>query len=166
MKLSALLVLSTTCLQLSMAQPLFPEQCLGIWKGTLYIHKLGAAMDSVQVQLTVEATADPNAWTWKTEYLSSRAPVVKDYVLRLKDAAAGVYAVDEGAGLELLEYRFGNKLYCVFETAGIMLTSSYELRGDELIFEVTAGEKQPASHKEVTNYSVANLQRVQFRRAR
>ncbi len=44
-----------------------------------------------------------------------------------------------------------------------MLTSSYELHGDELIFEVTSGKKIE-DRKEVTNYSVLSLQRVVFRR--
>jgi hypothetical protein len=44
-----------------------------------------------------------------------------------------------------------------------MLTSSYELQGDDLIFEVTSGKKIE-DRKEVTNYSVLGLQRVVFKR--
>ena len=45
-----------------------------------------------------------------------------------------------------------------------MLTSSYELQGDQLIFEVTSGRKIEDKN-EVTNYSVLNLQRVVFKNA-
>jgi hypothetical protein len=69
---------------------------------------------------------------------------------------------DEGGGLELTDYLVGNKLYSVFETGGFLLTSSYELLGDHLIFEVTSGKKETATHSEVATYATDNLQRVIF----
>lgn len=149
------------------AQNSFIEGCLGNWKGTMYIYGRGALKDSVSVTLTVAKTADADAdaWTWKTEYLSPKMPMVKDYVLRLKDAAKGHYITDEGGGVELMDYLFNHKLYCVFETAGVMLTSTYELRGNELIFEVTSGRKQTGDNQPLTNFSVDNLQRVVFRKS-
>lgn len=147
-----------------LAQTPFIEGCLGNWKGTMYIYGRGVLRDSVSVTLTVAKTGDADAWTWKTEYLSPKMPMVKDYVLRLKDAAKGHYVTDEGGGVVLMDYLFLNKLYCVFETAGVMLTSTYELRGKELIFEVTSGKKQPGDAPSVTNFSVDNLQRVVFRK--
>jgi hypothetical protein len=73
------------------------------------------------------------------------------------------YVTDEGNGIELMDYYFNNKLYSVFETHGVMLTSSYELQGNQLIFEVSSGKKLD-ENKEVNNYSVLNLQRVIFKR--
>jgi hypothetical protein len=120
--------------------------------------------DSVEVRLTVAKTDKPDSWTWKTEYLSVKMPMVKDYILRLKDASKNTYITDEGNGIELDDYLFANKLYCVFETSNIILTSTYELRGNELIFEVTSGKKGVVGNQEVVNYPVENLQRVVFRR--
>jgi len=100
---------------------------------------------------------------WKTSYRSKSNPMEKDYKLILKDASAQTYITDEGDGVELWNYSFTNKLYSVFETHDVMLTSSYELLGDQLIFEVTSGRKMEVG-KEVTNYSVLNLQRVVFKR--
>ena len=90
--------------------------------------------------------------------------MTKDYVLRLKDAAKNLYVTDEGGGIELTDHLFANKLYSVFETHDIVLTSTYELSGRELIFEVTSGKKQGVPNQEVTNYSVDNLQRVVFKK--
>jgi hypothetical protein len=147
-----------------LAQNAFTDACLGTWKGTMYIYSRGTLKDSVSVRLTVAKTEKPNAWTWKTEYLSPKMPMVKDYVLRLKDASKNIYVTDEGDGIELVDYLFNNKLYCVFETHNVLLTSSYELRGNELIFEVTSGKKETATNQEVINYPVDNLQRVVFRK--
>jgi hypothetical protein len=164
LKLFLLIVLAMTAVPQTFAQSLFPDRCLGVWKGTMHIYAYGTLKDSVEVRLTVARTTAPDAWTWKTEYLSEKLPAVKDYVVRLKDREKNLYVTDEGEGLELTDYLVGNKMYSVFETEGILLTSSYELRGQELIFEVSSGKKEPASHPSVTNYSVRNLQRVVFRR--
>ncbi len=164
MKEIVLIVLGICSLLLpGVAQTSFVEGCLGNWKGTMYLYNRGALKDSVSVKLTVAKTPDPGVWTWKTEYLSPTMPMVKDYTLRLKDPAKGLYITDEGE-IELMDYLFGQKLYCVFETQGITLTSTYELRGKELIFEVTSGKIQTGDGLSVRNYSVDNLQRVVFRK--
>ncbi len=148
----------------SMAQTTFVDTCLGNWEGTMYIYNRGMLKDSLSVKLTVKKMTAADAWMWKMEYLSPQMPMVKDYILRLKDASKGHYITDEGGGIELMDYLFENKLYCVFETSGVILTSTYELRGKELIFEVTSGKKQGVDNQPVTNYSVDNLQRVVFRK--
>jgi hypothetical protein len=150
--------------QFSLAQNLFADACVGTWNGQMYIYNKGTLKDSVKVRLTVAKTAQINEWIWKTEYLSPKMPMTKDYKLRLKDAPKNIYVTDEGGGIELVDYLFNNKLYNVFETHNIMLTSSYELRGNELIFEVTSGKKEVNPTGEVINYSVDNLQRVVFKR--
>lgn len=142
----------------------FPDKCAGRWSGMMIIYKHGVIRDSVKVVLTVTKIKDVPAWNWKTEYLSSKLPMTKDYILRLKDASKQWYVTDEGGGVELTDYLFGNKLYTVFETEGVMLTSSYELINDKLIFEVTSGKKIVATNNGITNYSVENLQRVEFSR--
>lgn len=146
------------------AQNLFGDRCVGRWAGMLFISRQGVVKDSVPVRLTVSPTSSPTAWGWKTEYLSTRQPMTKDYVLRLTDKAKTQYVTDEGDGLLLTETLYGQKLYGVFETQGVLLTSTYELTGNTLIFEVTSGKKEIAQHPEVTTFSVDNLQRVVFRR--
>lgn len=155
------LIFGLLCLQAASAQT-FADKCLGSWKGTMYMYGQGILRDSVNVKLTVAKTADPNAWTWKTEYLSATLPQVKDYILRFKDK--NMYVTDEGGGIELNNYVFENKMYNIFEVEGITLTATYELREKELIFEVTSGKKITAPNQAITNFSVSNLQRVVFKK--
>lgn len=68
-------------------------------------------------------------------------------------------------GIELINYLHADKLYNVFETAGVMLTASYELRGKELIFEVSSGRKLEEKQG-IVNYSVPNLQRAVLKRTK
>ena len=164
LKLFFISLINLILFQSLFAQNSFVENCPGIWKGTMYIYNSGSVKDSIDVKLTVAKTAITGEWKWKTEYLSDKLPIVKDYVLRLKDKEKNIYVIDEGDSVELYNYLFGNKLYCVFETEGIMLTSIYELKGEELVFEVTSGKKLPAINESVSNFSVNNLQRVVFRK--
>lgn len=159
---SSYIFLSSTCMNLS-AQENFAVKCEGKWKGTMYMYGKGQIRDSVPVELFVQKTSLPHTWVWKTNYLSNKNPMEKNYKLELKDTASQTYLIDEGDGIELWSYYFNNKLYSVFETHDVMLTSSYELQGNELIFEVTSGKKIE-DRKEVTNYSVLGLQRVVFKR--
>lgn len=144
------------------AQNDFISKCIGKWQGTMCIYSAGKLRDSVKVELTIAKTSTLNVWTWKTDYKSEKMPVVKDYKMKLSDTKPNCYITDEGDGIELENYLFNNKLYNVFETEGIMLTSSYELLNDKLIFEVTSGKKTSKDSSQVTNFSVSSLQRVIF----
>jgi len=147
------------------AQEIFADKCVGKWEGIMHIYAKGQLRDSVPVQLLVQKSTIPNTWIWKTSYLSKTNPMDKDYKLVLKDTATQNYITDEGDGIELRDYCFNNKLYSVFDTHQVLLTSSYELQGDQLIFEVTSGKKLDVN-KEVNNYSVLNVQRVVFKKVK
>jgi hypothetical protein len=142
------------------SQNYFGDRCLGTWGGTMYIYSHGTLRDSVKVKFEVAKSGKPNEWIWRTDYLSPTMPMVKNYLLRLVDESKGHYVTDERDGIVLHDYLVGNKLYSMFETEEIYLTSSYELRKDLLLFEVTSGRKLPDEKTGVRNFSVANVQRV------
>lgn len=138
----------------------------GKWKGTLIIWRENKIMDSVPTELTIKTIIKDSVWQWKTEYISTTMPVTKDYSLRVIDIQKGIYITDEGDGVELMNYTFGNKMFSNFETAGILLSSSYEWIGNDIIFEIASGKKIESNsvNTEVTNYSVKNLQKVIFKK--
>lgn len=128
------------------------------------MYKDGKVRDSVNIRFTVKPGTAPNTWSWKTDYLSEKMPMTKDYTLKVLNEAAQTYELDEGGGVALNDYHVGNKLYCVFETHDVMLTSTYELREGALIFEVTSGKKL-GERAGVVNYSVQHVQRAILRRS-
>jgi hypothetical protein len=144
-------------------QTSFPEKCLGIWTGTMHIYNRGSLVDSVFIKLNVTRTNAPDTFVWKTEYLSEKFPLIKDYKLVISDAGKGVFMTDEGDGIILMDYLFENKLYSVFETQGILLTSTYEWLGNQIIFEVTSGKELETTYG-VKSYSVLNLQKAVLRK--
>lgn len=144
-------------------QTSFPEKCLGIWTGTMHIYNRGSLVDSVFIKLNVTRTNASDTFLWKTEYLSEKFPLIKDYKLVISDAGKGVFMTDEGDGIILMDYLFENKLYSVFETQGILLTSTYEWLGNQIIFEVTSGKELETTYG-VKSYSVLNLQKAVLRK--
>lgn len=138
---------------------IFPEKCLGVWEGMLEIFNKGKFVDSVKIRFTAAKTDTAGTYIWKTEYLSKTRPMVKDYKLVVDSLNEGRYMLDEGGGVELFMYCVNNKLYGMFNVNDICLTSSNELIGDKLIFEVTSGKKV-ADSKDVKNYSISNVQRA------
>lgn len=153
----------------------FPEKCLGVWEGTMYMYKYNTIRDSVPVRFTVARTELDSVYTWKTEYLSPTRPAVKDYKL-VVDQGTGRYILDEGNDVKLIDTHIGKKLFSVFLVDDILLTSSYEFTGDTLVFEVTSGKPEKGSSQEgksileanqemvLKNYIFSNLQRVELRR--
>ena len=138
---------------------IFPEKCLGIWDGVMFIFNEGLLRDSVQVRFTAAKTEEGGVYIWKTAYLSPTRPMVKDYKLVVRDLSKGQYILDEGDGVEVMHYVVQNKMYSLFQVDDIYLTSSTEFLENQLIFEVTSGRQLNASD-EVKNYSFANIQRV------
>jgi len=149
--------------QPSFSQELLPDHMVGRWEGYLQLWSKGEKKDSVKVNLTIAALGK-DSWQWKMDYLSDKNPMTKDYVLRLRDREKQLFITDEGGGVELEDYVFGNKMFSLFETGEFWLTSTQELKGDQLIFEVTAGKKSAVLEKGVTNYSVTSMQRAIMKR--
>ncbi|MEM6723536.1 MAG: hypothetical protein AAF598_05820 [Bacteroidota bacterium] len=142
---------------------LFPEQCLGIWEGTMYLYSFNTVTDSVPVRFTAARTETEGTYTWKTEYRSEKYPITKDYQLIVDDPETGKYLLDEGDGIVLIEYQVGNKLYSMFQLEKTYLTASTELIGDQLVFEVTSGKAENTTQG-IQNYSFTNVQRVVYHR--
>lgn len=136
----------------------------GKWEGLMHIYKLGKLTDTVSVELTIQNLYKDSVWQWKTVYKSVKLPVVKDYVLRVKDASRGIYIVDEGDGIELLEYYADSSMYCQFETSGFLLSSVYTWKNNEIYYELTSASKIKKAKNDIFNFTIPNLQKVVFRK--
>jgi hypothetical protein len=138
----------------------FGSRCIGNWKGIMHIYSQGLLVDSVPATLDVQQEND-TLFTWKIGYLSEKSPLIKDYALIYK--GENHYQIDEGNGIKIDAYLFVNRLVSVFETEGILLTSTYEVRENELYFEVTSGTKEK-SDAQVQSYRVGFLQNIRFKK--
>jgi hypothetical protein len=160
MRIPVCLICVLACL-MTEAQTLFPDRCLGVWEGTMYIHAKGVLRDSVRVRRTIRRL-DSASWTWRTDYLSEKMPATKDYVLRRRDSSSNEFVVDEGGGVEIPGYLTGQRLYSVFETAGFLLTAAEELTPEGLLFEVVSARRSGKPDAPVGTFQVGSVQRVLF----
>ncbi|WP_224490615.1 hypothetical protein [Robertkochia flava] len=145
------------------AQSSFPEKCLGTWEGMLHIYSRGQLKDSVPVTLEVERTADPATFQWVTTYHSEEHPMVKPYQLKLQKPGSNTYVMIEEDDVSLFMYAFDNKLYSLFETENTILSNTYELRDNTLLFEVNSASQQ-ATGSVVNSYQIDYLQKAAFTR--
>ena len=146
------------------AQTSFPDRCSGTWEGWMHIYSKGVLRDSVRIKHLV-SPIDSMSWTWRTEYLSDKMPMVKDYVLRARDKAGIEYVIDEGAGIEIPMHLVGNRLYGIFETQGILLTATDELTPEGLILEVVSARRVSQTDSLVNNFQVNAVQRALLKKA-
>jgi len=165
MKLILCSLLAFTVLFVNTSSAQLPRKWIGNWSGTMHLFSHGELVDSVAVSFLVKPLPQDSSYTWKMEYNFPTMRTVQDYTLRVSDAAKGLFVIDEGAGIELACSLVGDKMYSLFEVQGTMLSACYELKGDELIFEVTSGKQAPSTCVGVTTYSPKNLQRVVLKRA-
>ncbi|MDX1406951.1 MAG: hypothetical protein R3330_02430 [Saprospiraceae bacterium] len=145
------------------AQDGFPENYAGVWTGTLYTFANSALENQIPVTLTIGPGPEKNIWSWKMEYQSPQNPSVKDYRLIAKSKEMGLYAMDEGSGNLVDATYYNPRLYSVFETNGILLTSVYTMTPDQIVLEVTAGQKS-GNTAHVINHPISSLQRGIFTR--
>lgn len=158
-----LLMVCLCCSVAAFSQKFFPDRCLGTWEGWMLIYSKGILKDSVMIRRTVNPI-DSLSWTWKTDYLSTKMPMTKDYILRAKDRTGIEYITDEGEGITIAMHLTGNRLTSIFETHGVLLTASEELTPDGLLFEVVSSKQVDARDAEVINYQVNAVQRALLKR--
>lgn len=126
----------------------------------MHMYNQGRLRDSIPVILEVTQQND-SVFGWKMEYLSEVMPITKPYRLIYK--GNNFYQTDEGEEILLDGYLFDKRLIFVFQVENILMTSAYELRKDELYFEVTSSTMKK-SDTEIQSYKVGALQHVLFKR--
>jgi hypothetical protein len=123
------------------SQP-FPAGWAGIWAGELEIFSVRGKVQSVPMELHI-AQIDSATWTWVIIYGEDKVAGKRDYLLRVVNAAMGLYDIDEQNSIVLNSSYLGGKLVEMFEVEGTLLLSTTEKAGDQLIFEILAGGSQP-----------------------
>ena len=126
----------------------FPEDWAGNWEGQLEIHNGGGKTMDLKMGLNI-APVDSGKYTFTILYYGKNGTDERLYELLTVDARKGHYQVDEKNSIVLDDYFFMNKLYSRFEVMGNLLLVTYELRGEEMIFEVISG-KMGEEHTVIT----------------
>lgn len=134
------------------AQKTFPKEFIGVWEGKMQIYKNGEIKDSVNTRQTIAESSEPDTWIWRTDYFSKLDTIVKDYLLKVIDKEKNHYAIDEQDGISLDCVLHQNKLFSSFSVQGNILTTSYQIIEDKLVFEVIMAYKVESEKGQVKSF--------------
>ena len=116
------------------------QQWLGIWKGNLVIHSPEGKKQEIPMQLHILSTDTIGRYAWTIIY--DKSP--RNYTLIAKDAGKGLYVIDENNGIILENQLFANTFFSSFEVMDNLLTCSYRLEGEKIVFEIFSMNKKKA----------------------
>jgi len=141
----------------------FVVKCEGNWKGKMDYYMQGNLIDQVDVTMSIKLINDSSkTWNWFTMYHLPDNEISKMYQLILINDVRGHYIMDEGDGVILDCFVFGNKMYSVFEVENNLLCAVYEIFPDKLVFEIISAKVPETQNKNPSNYSVDVYQRTEL----
>lgn len=147
----------------------FPENSVGIYKGTLQIHSVRGEQQ-IPMEFHLLATRNSTKFDYKLVYNGAS----RNYTLVVKDKAKGLFAVDENNGIILPAKYSKNTLFSFFEVQGNFLSSRMEFLENEVRFEIlftakknkiiTGGSKKAGGKTkkipEVFGYPITTIQKA------
>lgn len=138
-----LLLVLCAIVSFSASAQTFPQTWQGTWRGTLRIHTAKGIAQTVPMAVEIAPTADSLRWRFALMYGEDTVKGRRAYELVVLNRATGHYQFDEKNSIRLDAYLMTGRLLSAFTVQGTRLISTYERRGDELIFEIISGKDAP-----------------------
>ena len=145
----------------------FPEDAVGKYSGTLLIDSPRGKQE-IPMEFHLIKTDSVHRFDYKLIY----AGQPRNYTLIIKDKEKGICEVDENNGIILPSRFSGNTLFSFFEVQNNFLSSRFEFRKDELVFEILfSNTKQKTTSggtseqiPEVYGYPISTVQKAVLRK--
>ena len=110
----------------------FPNDFLGVYKGTLSIYNPSNEVQQIPMEFHLLETDSAHRFEFKLIYDGQ----ARNYFLLEIDSEKGLYDIDEDNGIILKTRLQNNTLFSFFEVNGSMLSSRYAFSGDQIDFEI------------------------------
>ncbi|MGB0896943.1 MAG: hypothetical protein ACPGU9_08385 [Flavobacteriaceae bacterium] len=118
----------------------FPEDFLGVYKGTLEITSTKGQQE-IDMEFHLLTTPTPGNYAYTLVYIADGKRQERHYSLIEKNKNKGQYMIDEHNGIFLNASVFGTTLYSVFEVSGNLLTTTETFYENAMDFEITMASK-------------------------
>jgi len=138
-KIILLILLSFSTVVYAQSINTFPVNWLGKWSGKLEIMNKAQVVKSLTMELLIDTiqSADSVAqWKWEITYIDGETIDNRKYILKEINSTTGEYAIDENNGIALSSFYFKENLFSYFKVGNILLSSTYRLENETIIFEI------------------------------
>lgn len=121
----------------------FPSDWVGDWVGELAIHTPKKKNQQlIPMELYIGKKDKEGKHSWTIVFGEGETKQERHYTLLTKDAANGLYQIDENNSIVLDNYLINNTLVTRFAVAGNLLTAMYERTHEGIEFSVISGKEQ------------------------
>jgi len=122
-----------------------PPSWLGSYEGVMEIYNNNGLQQNIGVDFDLQIMDRPNYWTYNMTYINLKNGEVmsaKAYKIFYAEESKKLW-LDEGDSLLIEMTHLGNCFYDHFELSDMFFNSSLCKQNDNLIFELTGGQKKP-----------------------
>ncbi len=117
------------------------SEWVGCWAGMLSIDGISGQQE-IPMKLDIRSRKNSDTLEWNIIYGKDEEIGLRAYLLIPLDVDNGQFIIDENNGILLDALYSNNRLVSQFEVAENLLTSSYEIRGNEIVFEIVVCKKK------------------------
>jgi hypothetical protein len=122
-----------------------PDDWLGSYEGVMEIYNNNGLQQKIGVNFDLQIMDRPNYWTYNMSYINLKDGEVastKAYKIFYAEETKKLW-LDEGNSLLIEMTHLGNCFYDHFELSGMFFNSSLCKQDENLIFQITGGQKKP-----------------------
>jgi hypothetical protein len=122
-----------------------PDDWLGSYEGVMEIYNNNGLQQKIGVNFDLQIMDRPNYWTYNMSYINLKDGEVastKAYKIFYAEETKKLW-LDEGDSLLIEMTHLGNCFYGHFELSGMFFNSSLCKQDENLIFQITGGQKKP-----------------------
>jgi hypothetical protein len=144
----------------------FPKCFIGNWKGQLQWMVAGRHTQTFTMQLRINPADTAGQYTWQIIYGDDDKDN-RPYILKPVDTAKNYWVIDEGNGIVLGSYVFGNCLQGAFSVSENTIVDNYCVEGDSMqveFFNIKLGDKKQSGKgtdevPQVNSYRLSGYQK-------
>ena len=126
------------------AAPVFPDDWLGIWRGTLEVQTPKGVVQELPMRLELTATDSSGVYNWLLVYDLGEETDERPYTLMAADSSGTHWVIDENNGILLDGWVFGDRFMQYFTVNGSYIVLSLQYLGeDQLFWQIVAGSETP-----------------------
>lgn len=122
-----------------------PSAWLGAYEGNMEIFNHNGLQQTIGICFDLRVMDRPNYWTYNMSYVNLKNDEVvstKAYKIFYEEQSKKLW-LDEGDSLLIEMTCLGNCFYEHFEMSDMFFNSSLCQQGENLLFEITGGQKKP-----------------------